>query len=243
MKVIYRTSDKGYQKNKLPMVKNSTCFVNFTQNFLNGDLRDLVLVLDNCNVLTVEQFQGLVEHYGKNSKPTVLHTQLGNAGSFKFGLEYAINNYADDEIVYFVEGDYIHDKNSKTIIEEGYNMVGVEADYVTLYAHPDKEFADRIQPEYIFRSASSYWRSCDSTTMTFSSKVKTLKDDYQIINKWISGAHPNDHQMFLELRSKGRILVNPIPGYSTHGETDWLSPFKDWNKILSNSLNSEQDLL
>ncbi len=235
MKILYRISDRGYPKKKLDAVNNTACFKNFSKNFLNNDMSDLVLIHDNCSVFTIELFEGLVQNCNSGGCPTKLHTSLGNAGSFKFALDYAIEKYGDDEIVYFVEGDYIHDKNAKKILEEGYNMTGAEGDYVTLYAHPDKELAERIQPEYIFRSASSYWRSSDSTTMTFSAKVKTLKVDYPTINKWIVGAHPNDHQMFLELRAKGRVLVNPIPGYSTHGETDWLSPLKDWGKILEDT--------
>ena len=27
------------------------------------------------------------------------------------------------------------------------------------------------------------------------------------------------------------VLITPIPGYATHGETAWLSPLTDWSKI------------
>jgi len=37
--------------------------------------------------------------------------------------------------------------------------------------------------------------------------------------------------MFLELRKHNELLITPLPGYSTHGETDWLSPLIDWNEI------------
>jgi hypothetical protein len=37
--------------------------------------------------------------------------------------------------------------------------------------------------------------------------------------------------MFLDLRDKGRSLITPLPGYSTHGETAWLTPLIDWSKI------------
>ena len=37
--------------------------------------------------------------------------------------------------------------------------------------------------------------------------------------------------MVLVLRDKGILLITPIPGYSTHGETAWLSPLTDWSKI------------
>jgi len=236
MKVIYRFSDRGYPKQKLPIVNNENCFKNFCVNFLNRDLSDLTLVRDYCNPSTHAQFDYIIKDINMGGCPKVIDTNNGNAGSFKFALEYAINNFDDDEIVYFVEGDYIHDAKSKNMLLEGYKLLDVVVDYVTLYAHPDKEMEEGIKPEYIFRSDSGYWRSCDSTTMTFSSRVRTLKEDKPIFDKWISGVHPNDHQMFLELRSKERILVSPMPGYSTHGETKWLSPFKDWSKILNASL-------
>ena len=202
MKVIYRFSDRGYPKQKLPIVNNENCFKNFCVNFLNRDLSDLTLIRDYCNPSTHAQFDSIIKDINMGGCPKVIDTNNGNAGSFKFALEYAINNFGEDEIVYFVEGDYIHDKNSRNMLLEGYRLLDVAVEYVTLYAHPDKEMEEGIKPEYIFRSDSGYWRSCDSTTMTFSSRVKTLKEDKPIFDKWISGVHPNDHQMFLELRSK-----------------------------------------
>lgn len=236
MKIIYRFSDKGYSKIKLPLVSNENCFTNFCVNFLNKDLSDLVLIRDNCEPSTISKFDGIIKQINLGSCPKIIDTNNGNAGSFRFALEYAIKNLDDEEIVYFVEGDYIHDRGANDMLNEGYRLVDVVADYVTLYAHPDKEMEEGIKPEYIFRSKSAYWRSCDSTTMTFSSRVKTLKEDKPIFDKWTSGVHPNDHQMFLELRSKERILISPMPGYSTHGETNWLSPFKNWETILKESI-------
>ena len=52
-----------------------------------------------------------------------------------------------------------------------------------------------------------------------------------ILRNHTSGTHPNDFQMFLELRENNKLLVTPIPGYATHGETAWLSPLTDWSKI------------
>jgi len=67
--------------------------------------------------------------------------------------------------------------------------------------------------------------------MTFASKVNTLKRVEPTLRKWTSDTHPNDFQMFLELRQNNELLITPIPGYSTHGETAWLTPLTDWSKI------------
>ena len=71
----------------------------------------------------------------------------------------------------------------------------------------------------------------NSTTMTFATKVSTLKKNEEIIRKHTSKTHPNDFQMFLELRENNELLITPLTGYSTHGETAWLSPFVNWKKI------------
>jgi hypothetical protein len=66
--------------------------------------------------------------------------------------------------------------------------------------------------------------------MTFATKVKTLKRDEAILRKWTNGTHPNDFEMFKELSQIGK-LVSSIPAYSTHGETQWLSPLIKWENI------------
>ena len=67
--------------------------------------------------------------------------------------------------------------------------------------------------------------------MTFAAKVKTLKRTEEILRKHTNTTHPNDFNMFLELREKNELLITPLPGYSTHGETAWLSPLTNWEKI------------
>jgi hypothetical protein len=67
--------------------------------------------------------------------------------------------------------------------------------------------------------------------MTFAAKVSTLKRTESILRKWTSRTHPDDFKMFLNLREQNELLITSIPGYSTHGETAWLSPLTDWNKI------------
>jgi hypothetical protein len=66
--------------------------------------------------------------------------------------------------------------------------------------------------------------------MTFAAKVSTLKRTEDILRKHTSGSHPYDFSMFLELMDQDEFLITPIPGYSTHGETAWLSPLTDWSQ-------------
>jgi hypothetical protein len=113
--------------------------------------------------------------------------------------------------------------------------------FVSLYDHPDKYLPPSkggnpyceggAEDTRVYKTDSVHWKITNSTTMTFAAKVSTLKENENILRKHTSGTHPNDFQMFLELRANNKLLITSIPGYSTHGETAWLSPLTDWSKI------------
>jgi hypothetical protein len=172
------------------------------------------------------------------------HVDIGNnAGSFNYVLDKALE-LDNKEIVYLLEDDYLHKPNSKQIITDG---IELGFDYVTLYDHPDKymnpidggnPFCSGMSEETrVYLGDNCHWKLTNSTTMTFASKVKTLREDEKIIRKWTSETHPHDFQMFMELKQNFRRLSSPIPGYSTHCETRWLTPLKNWNEEVSNIYN------
>ena len=83
----------------------------------------------------------------------------------------------------------------------------------------------------VYLTDNCHWKITNSTTMTFATKVSTLKKVENTLRKHTSETHPNDFQMFLELRQNNELLITSIPGYSTHGETAWLTPLTNWSKI------------
>tara|TARA_B100000287_G_scaffold409008_1_gene435945 strand:- start:859 stop:1566 length:708 start_codon:yes stop_codon:yes gene_type:complete len=235
MKIYYRLSDHGYQKVKPDYINNEKCLtnlmLNFTDTYSDTVIRDeLIVIADNVGDETYEWLSSL--------DLNVKRTDFGSgAQSFNYVLDEAVK-LDDDTTVYFVEDDYLHLPNSRKILKEG---ISLGADYVSLYDHPDKYInkneggnpyvEDGGEVTKVFRSESCHWKLTNSTTMTFASKVKTLKEDLGIMKTWTIGTYPDDFKMFLELRENGRTLITPLPGYSTHGETQWLSPFTDWRKV------------
>jgi len=240
MKIIYRISDVGYNKVKPDYITNENCLKNFVYVFGNQNLE---IIADNCSKETLQMITKYV-HPNKISSVSVGH----GAGTFNLALDMALK-WDDDEIVYFVENDYIHLKGSSQILEEGFKL---GAPYVTLYLHPDKFIPPTSggNPEVgddsgyltrIYRGETQLFGMFNSTTMTFAAKVKTLKEDEKILRKWTSGTHPDDFRMFLELRDKGNALLCPLNTFSTHSETNWLAPLykvkqenlvEEWKKHL-----------
>lgn len=229
MKVIYRISDAGYKKEKPAYIDNESCLKNATQVFNDCDWS---IIADNVSSDTND----MIQKY--KSRDHIDYVSVGHgAGTFNLALDEALE-LPDDEIVYFIENDYIHKPESLSIMMEGFDL---GASFVALYDHPDKYLDPSMggnpycegggEDTVVYLSDSCHWKITNSTTMTFAAKVSTLKRVESVLRKWTSETHPNDFQMFLELRKLGELLVTPIPGYSTHGETKWLSPLTDWSKI------------
>lgn len=243
MKIIYRISDTGYNKVKPDYINNENCLKNALEVF-PWTKYDWSIIADNISEETNDMIQKYIP------RDHINYVSVGHgAGTFNLALDEALQS-PDDEIIYFIENDYVHLPGSPEILEEGFNL---GAPYMTLYLHPDKFIPPSLRgnpevdsdggyPTKIYRGETQLFGIFNSTTMTFASTVKTLKDDEDILRKWTSEKHPNDFQMFLELREKGSILLCPLNTFSTHGETMWLAPLykvtpenliEEWKKHLS----------
>ena len=229
MKIIYRISDAGYNKVKPDYINNESCLKNATEVFKDADW---YLIADNVSEHTNDMMQKYV------SLNCTEYQSVGHgAGTFNLALDKALT-YNNDDTVYFIENDYLHKPESVKILKEGFEL---GASFVALYDHPDKYLDPSKggnpycegggEDTRVYLTDSCHWKITNSTTMTFAAKVSTIKRVEPILRKHTAGTHPNDFQMFLELRQQGELLITPIPGYATHGETAWLSPLTDWSKI------------
>jgi len=231
MKIIYRISDAGYNKVKPDYIDNEKCLKNFC-NIFYDHIYDIYIIADNCSESTIEMINKYIDP-SNIEKVSIGH----GAGTFNLALDKALK-WEDDEIVYFVENDYLHKQGSPGILKEGFDL---GASFVALYDHPDKYMDPRsggnpyceggAEDTRVYLTDSCHWKITNSTTMTLASKVSTLKQTEEILRKHTSGTHPNDFHMFMELRENDHLLITPIPGYATHGEVAWLSPLTDWSKI------------
>lgn len=231
MKIIYRISDAGYNKVKPDYINNETCLKNFCNVFFDY-IHDILIIADNCSVSTIDMINKYIDPIN------IIKVSVGHgAGTFNLALDNALT-YDDEEIVYFVENDYLHKPYAGKIIQEGFDL---GASFVSLYDHPDKYLDPSLggnpyceggaEDTRVYLTNSCHWKITNSTTMTFASKVSTLKRVESTLRKHTVGTHPNDFPMFLELREQNELLITSIPGYSTHGETSWLEPLTDWSKI------------
>jgi hypothetical protein len=231
-KIIYRISESGYNKIKPDYINNENCLKNALLTFPLYEY-DWSIIADTISEKTNDIIQKYI------SSDHILYVEIGNgAGTFNLALDEALQS-SDDRIIYFLENDYLHTMEAQKILIEGFE---IGADFVSLYDHPDK-YIDGVNPYVdgggettkVFLSKSCHWKLTNSTTMTFAAKVNILKKYESILRKHTNTNHPHDFEMWVELRNNMASLITPIPGYSTHGETSWLTPLINWKYVNSNS--------
>jgi hypothetical protein len=206
----------------------------------------------------VEEYH--INCYNHNEIPSSLNCiqTHGNssAGGFRICIDMALKDKSlnAEDIIFFVEGDYIFRKGSYDALMDGFNL---GADIISLYNHPDKFIPaskggnplveeDGGQATRVYRGNKAYWMLIDSACCTWATKLKTLRLIAPIIAPFIAGTYPRDIEYFHELRRCGYSLVQPMPTFSTHGETQWissligteyahLSDLEGWERIILNT--------
>lgn len=219
------------------------CFDNFIKNF-KPTSDELIVYIDNSEENTINYVSSICRDKGFKYKLT----NDGNAYGFYVVAEDALNN-EDNTIIYFVESDYLHRTGSKEALFEIFSTYAKNS-YATLYDHPDKYypyFWDTNINQYtnyceieenknikskVHFLQSGWWRTVPTTCWTFGCRAETLKQDFDIFQKWtkpFAGGKAKDFDMFNELNSKGRELYCPMPSYSSH--TSLMATGVDWKNI------------
>lgn len=254
--VIYRISDKSFDKAKLPNAGKWDCLTNAVEEF---GAENFHVIADNCTAYTVD--------FLRTTGLSLEVTANGNAGTCRHIFNEVINRYAPEDFLYLLEDDYLHLPGSRTALLEGLNI----ADYVTLYDHPDQYqrdgkgmnpfVHDDMPKSSIFVTASTHWRSAVSTTMTFAARIQTLLEDGQIFLRFLNEDLPADYGIFAVLTGQDdifearrlaqtnrggmaflimenflferrkRLLISPMPSFATHAELNFLAPLIDWTRV------------
>jgi len=197
------------------------CFVNLLKT-IEGKNVDLHVVMDG-DVDT--------NFIGKYKDKYTLHTIYARTeyGSYLETYKYVKSlNLGDNDLIYFLENDYLHVDNWVDKIVELFSTYD-NLNYVSLYDHGDKYFL----PDYdnlvskIFTSETHHWRTTPSTCGSYVITKKIFDEDEDV-----NTGGPGDHPKFLYLaETRNRFVLTPIPGLSTHCMEGLLSPTINWKDI------------
>lgn len=136
-----------------------------------------------------------------------------------------------DTLIYILENDYIHVDGWLEKVNTVFNTYqGI--DYISLYDHRDKYFLpmydDLLAKIYI--TEDHHWRNTPSTCGSYIATKQTIDEDF---DDQTGVTFPiGDHYKWLFLaETKGRSILTPIPGLSTHCMEGLMSPTIDWSII------------
>lgn len=213
-------SSISQHKKRLAGFSHELCYQNLLATF-DSKLANLTFFFDAAR-------GPISKHFLRHEKNVIQIEEGTEAGSFLRLLEHVSRLSLDlDTILYFVEDDYLHRPGWGDVLLDGFQIPGVE--YVTLYDHKDKYFLYPDLTSRVFASSRCHWRTIPSTTNTFAVRVKTLQRDLQVHYSYSEKRSISaDHEKFSRLTSQGSMLISPIPGWSTHSEPEFASPFIDW---------------
>ena len=211
------------------------CFNNFL-NTMDEDC-DLTICFDGI----VSGSGHFLENPKYNGKFKLVEKKGGNdAKSFLNLLDTALeSDFSENDILYFVEDDYLHNVGWPMILKEGFQNIGV--DYITLYDHNDKYFypmyADLLSK--VGCTPSAHWKTIPNTTNTYACLGETFRRDFSIHLRYCDEVRglTRDFDKFAHLLGDGKTLVNPIPGYSTHCEPQYMSPVVNWEEVYNKTCN------
>lgn len=231
MKILYRISEGGNAKVKPEFVYDKrSMFVHFINVF---NSHDIYVFADN---VSDEFYLFLVENYIPSK---IYRLSIGNAKSFIYAIDFAIEHFNDNDNLYFAENDYVYTPDAPKIIEEGLTI----SDYSSGYDHPDKYINHSEggpnpfihnggEDTRVVMTKSSHWKYINSCCLTFAASLKTIKEDYDVFHQ-----HSADFVIFqILVKHKSRQISSCIPSVSRHGETEWLAHFVDWETVSNESM-------
>ncbi len=162
--------------------------------------------------LDFEKHQSSIESINEENK-TVTENQKSNMVNIKQSLYLAKNS---DDLIYFVEDDYVHKDNSieemiytyeklSTLFED--EIFLCPTDYPYLYMKPEKT--------NVLIGNSYHWRKIDQTLCTFLTSSKMINKYFnQLINMCEKEHYPFEkplHEIY-----KKEYCFSPIPSLSIH---------------------------
>ena len=213
----------------------------------NSDKKDLDQIkkqLNKSNIknsvisLNVNDFLGNINKINEK-KENVTKNQLSNMSNIHQSLLVAKDQCND--LVYFVEDDYLHVKNAFDEMLSAYERLSSQlnkelilcpADYPYLYT--------QANPTNLFLGKSKHWRKVDESLCTFlTSKIMVKKYWDKLISMCQFEHYPFEkplHEIY-----KSEYCLSPIPSISIHltniNSIFGLSPNIDWKKVWDENEN------
>ena len=207
-------------------------------NSSKNQINDIKIILDKSNLnfeilnLKFEEYSNLIEKINEEEKE-VTNNQKSNMSNIHQSL--ILSKEACEDLTYFVEDDYIHEKNSLAEMLFAYEKIASLTKKELIICPTDYPFLyNQNESTKIFLGDKKHWRQIDQTLCTFLTS-KEIIDRYwdQIISMCKFEHYPFEkplHNIY-----KKELCISPIPSLAVHftniNSIYGLSPNVDWKRL------------
>tara|TARA_B100000575_G_C23054298_1_gene606893 strand:+ start:52 stop:1077 length:1026 start_codon:yes stop_codon:yes gene_type:complete len=185
--------------------------------------------------LDVSKFEKDIEKMNERGE-RVSSNQMSNMANINQSLLEARKS---DDLIYFVEDDYLHQKNSISEMIFTYERIASQLNKEVIICPTDYPYlytkADYTQN---FLGENSHWRKIDETLCTFLTSKKIIEKHWDRYLSMCKKEHAPFEKPLHEIY-KDEICISPIPSLAIHftniNSIFGLSPNVDWRKIWDES--------
>jgi hypothetical protein len=182
--------------------------------------------------LKFEEFSNLIENINEEKKE-VTNNQKSNMSNIHQSL--VLSKEVCKDLTYFVEDDYIHEKNSLTEMLFAYEKIASLTKKELIICPTDYPFLyNQSESTKIFLGDKKHWRQIDQTLCTFLTSKEIIEKYWdQIISMCKFEHYPFEkplHNIY-----KKELCISPIPSLAIHftniNSIYGLSPNVDWKRL------------
>tara|TARA_B100000941_G_scaffold14271_1_gene8720 strand:- start:590 stop:1618 length:1029 start_codon:yes stop_codon:yes gene_type:complete len=201
-----------------------------------------MLVQSNINFeiikLELDKFSREIKNINEENKE-VTSNQKSNMSNIHQSLFLA--KAKSEDLIYFVEDDYVHEKNSFTEILYTYERISSQlkkeliicpTDYPYLYTQTDKA--------RIFMGETRHWRQVDQSLCTFLTSKNIVEKHWNELTSMCKFEH-YPFEKPLHKIYKNELCISPIPSLAVHftniNSIYGLSPNVNWKKLWDENEN------
>ena len=232
----------NHAKERLPKIHFDIVVVDY-----NSKEHDLSLIknqLNNSNLknslisLDLNEFKTNIKKINAKNE-NVTENQMSNMANIHKSLLISKNQCKD--LVYFVEDDYIHQKDAIIEMILSYERISSQLNQELILCPADYPYLyTKAEPSYLFLGSSKHWRSVNETLCTFLTSIKILEKNW---DKFISMCQFEHYPFEKPLHEiyKTEYCLSPVPSLAFHctnvNSIFGISPTMDWKKIWDENKN------
>ena len=201
------------------------------------NLKKIQNLLDNSNLnhnlinLDLSEFDNRIKKTNAKNE-NVTPNQLSNMSNIYKSLDLSKKL---DDLIYFVEDDYIHELNSISEMILTYERIASQISNELILCPTDYPYLyTKTENTNIFLGEKSHWRKINETLCTFLTSKQIVEKHWAKLMSMCEFEHYPFESPLHEIY-KEELCLSPIPSIAIHctniNSIYGLSPNKDWKKI------------